>query len=63
MQINVNIQIPPGEHASDLAGNSEELADAFLKAAGGDEDKDFCSVYISDAGNVGVPSSTPPAMT
>lgn len=59
MQINVNITIPVDETASDLAGNSDELAVAFLAAAGGDPEKDYCSVYISDSGASGIPPQTP----
>ena len=60
MQINVNISLPAGESSSDLAGNSEELADAIMTAVGGDKTKDYCTVYISDAGNVGVDPINPP---
>lgn len=56
----VNITVPPGEHAADLAGNSEELADAFLTAAGMNKDKDFCSVSIADSGQVGTTPEPPP---
>jgi hypothetical protein len=60
MQINVTIVILPGESTADLAGNSEELADAFLIAAGGNHTKDVCTVFISDSSNVGV-SQPPPS--
>jgi hypothetical protein len=59
MQIWVNIQLAEGDVMQET---SAEIADGVLRAVGGDETKDFCSVTISHPlptpGSVGTP---PPA--
>lgn len=60
MQILTTISLGPGEYASELAGNSEELALLILNAVGAKEDEDSSHVYISDSGAAGVTLAPPP---
>jgi len=57
MQINVQIYYAEG----DVTMTPNELANAFLKAAGGDESKDTCTVQLSATGQGGFipPPPTP----
>lgn len=55
MQINVNVALNKGENLNDLS--ADEAANAIIKALGGDEEKDYCTVSISlpEPGTAGTP--------
>ena len=42
-----------GEYASDLSGNSTEIAQKIFAPVGGDPEKDMVSVVINDSGSAG----------
>jgi len=57
MEITATVSYVEGD---DMSRSPDELADAFLKAAGGDETKDHCIVSIVvPQGSFGAPPPTP----
>jgi hypothetical protein len=60
MNVNVQIQLGPGEYAADLPGNSEELAQRIFEVVEGDPAKDVVYVTINDSGTAGNVPIPPP---
>ncbi len=54
MQVNVNVTLDPGD---EWTMSLDEVADAVLKALGGDEAKDYVTAYVQQptAGTAGTP--------
>jgi hypothetical protein len=59
MQINVSITLGKDENVNDMS--QDEIADAILKACGGDEDKDYVTVTVTlpEPGVAGTPPGPP----
>jgi hypothetical protein len=64
MNIQVTISLGKDDDVSVLPSNAAGIAEQVLTAAGGDPEKDTCTVSIQDYGSAGtasLPSSFPPS--